>query len=198
MPTVLTGSYSATADITLKALYSHTETSAAGYELVTEAPADWTGDYVITSGTGSDMYVLKGVSGTKKLESASAGATAAFSATGIALEGNSLTGVANDYVFHVAMNGSNYTIRNAATGAYLASRGNYLYSYKTYAANYCQWSLAVEDGVVQVSNGASRTFPYLGFNAAKGYFSLAKTAGGVYLWKMGGTSSTTTYTTQIG
>ena len=197
MPTVLTGSYSATADITLKALYSHVETTVAGYELLTEAPADWTGSYVITCGNTADAKVLKGVAGTKKLEAASAGATAAFNTTGMTLDGTALNNVTDVYVFNVIANGDKFVMQNASTGTYLANRGSYLYSYKTLTASYCLWSLAMVEGVVDATNASSKTRPHLTFNTAKNYFMVNSSAENIFFWKMGGSSSTTTYTTVI-
>ena len=197
MPTVLTGSYSATADITLKALYSHVETTVAGYERLTEAPADWTGSYVITCGNTDTMTVLKGVSGNKKLEAASAGAAAAFSTTGMTIDGNALNGVTDAYVFTVTANGDKFVIQNAETLTYLASRGSYLYSYKTLTTSYCLWSLAMVDGAVDATNASSKTRPHLTFNAAKNYFMVNGSSSDIFFWKMGGSSSTTTYTTVI-
>ena len=198
MPTVLTGSYSATADITLKALYSHVETTVAGYERLTEAPADWTGSYVITCGNTDTMTVLKGVSGNKKLEAASAGAAAAFSTTGMTIDGNALSGVTDAYVFTVTANGDKFAIQNAQTGTFLVNRGGYLYSYKLPAASYCLWTLAMNDGAVDATNTASKTLSHLDFSA-KNYFMMNRTASSeICFWKMGGSSSVTTYTTVIG
>ena len=49
MPTILSGSYTATADITLYAVYTYTEggSGSGDYEKVTSAPADWSGEYLI-------------------------------------------------------------------------------------------------------------------------------------------------------
>ncbi|MBQ5987113.1 MAG: hypothetical protein IJL59_07585, partial [Clostridia bacterium] len=190
---------SATADITLKALFSHTETSAAAFELVTEAPDAWEGSYVITYGKTNEMTVLKGVAGTKKLETAKAGACAAFNTTGMALNGETLENVTNDYIFTVAAAGGKFTVQNAATGTYLASRGGYLYSYKTNTASYNRWTFAIAEGTVDATNAASTKLPHLGFNTSKNYFAIARTADPeICFWKMGGVTETTTYTTVIG
>ena len=198
MPTVLTGSYAATADITLKALYSHVETTVAGYELLTEAPADWTGSYVITYGNTNSMTVLKGVTGTKKLEAASAGAAAAFADTGMTLDGNALNNVSNVYVFTVTANGDKFVMQNAQTLTFLANRGGYLYSYKLPNASYSLWTLAMNEGAVDATNTSSKMLSHFGFST-KNYFMMNRTASdGIFFWKMGETSSTTTYTTVIG
>ena len=197
MPTVLTGSYSATADITLKALYSHVETTVAGYERLTEAPADWTGSYVITCGNTDTMTVLKGVSGNKKLEAASAGAAAAFSTTGMTIDGNALSGVTDAYVFTVTANGDKFAIQNAQTGTFLVNRGGYLYSYKLPAASYCLWTLAMNDGAVDATNTASKTLSYLDFST-KNYFMMNRTASSeICFWKLTSASESTVYTTVI-
>jgi hypothetical protein len=199
MPTVLTGAYAATASITLKALYSKTETTAAGYELMTSAPTDWTGQYVITYGkTASGMYALKGLTGTKKYESKTAGGSVAYANTGMTLNGNVLTGVNDAYVFNITAASGKYAIRNAATGTYLASKGSYLYSYRTNTASYCRWSLAMDGETVDATNAASRSFTHLGFSTSN-YFMIARNASNnVYFWKLTQGSSSTIYTTVIG
>ncbi len=200
LPTVLTGTYAATASITLKALYSRTETTEAGYELVTSAPANWAGNYVITYGkTAADMVALKGLTGTKKYESKTAGGSVALAKTGMTLEGNVLTGVDNAYVFHVTSADGKFTVRNMGTGSYLASKGSYLYSYKSNTASYCRWALAMNGEAVDATNTASRTFTHLGFNASNGYFTIARAAeSNLCFWKLTEGSSSTVYTTVIG
>ena len=196
---VLTGSYSATADITLKALYSHTETVAGDFTLVTAEPESWEGSYVITNGKTDALYALKGIDGTKKYESRTAGGAAALADTGMTLDGETLSGVTADYIFRIAAAGDKFTVKNAATGSYLASRGGYLYSYKTDAASYDRWTFAISEGTVDATNAASRTLPHLGFNSAKNYFAISRSANPeICFWKSAGTTETTTYTTTIG
>jgi hypothetical protein len=198
MPTVLSGSYSATADITLLALYSHTETSAAVYALVTEAPSDWSGSYVITFGKTADAAVLKGISGTRKYEAASAGGTATLGSTGMTVEGETLSGVTDAYVFTVSASGDKFIIRSAATGTYLANRGSYLYSCKSDTAVYCRWSLAMNGEAVDATNASSKARPHLTFSAAKNYFMVNSAASAeIFFWKLGDTAATTVYTTVI-
>ena len=195
---VLTGSYSATADITLKALYSHTETVAGDFTLVTAEPESWEGSYVITRGKTDAMTVLKGVAGTRKLESTTAGGAAAYADTGITLNGGTLSGVSADYIFTIAAAGDKFTVKNAATGTYLASRGGYLYSYKTDAASYDRWTFAISEGAVDATDAASRTLPHLGFST-NNYFMVSRNANPeLCFWKSTGTTETTTYTTVIG
>ena len=197
---ILTGSYTPSSNVTLYALYSFTETSGgSGYELVTATPSSWAGSYVITYGTSADsMYVLKGLSGNTRYESTSAGGAVAFTNTGISLSGTTMTGVDDAYVFNIVSYSNKYSIRNAATGTYLASRSSYLYSYSSLSSSYCKWSLAMNGSAVSVSNTASRTYPYLSFSSSN-YFMINRSAGSIYLWKLteGGVSATY-YTTVIG
>ena len=197
LPNVLAGSYTVNADVTLKALYSHTDTVAGGFELLTEAPENWEGSYVITYGNGADATVLKGLSGTKKYESATAGGAAALAGTGISLSGTTLTDVADAYIFRITAVGGKFSVKNAATGTYLASKGSYLYSYKTDTANYCRWAFAMNGAAVDATNAASKTNAHLSFNA-KGYFMVGRAANeNVFFWKTTGVTTTTVYTTEI-
>ncbi len=198
LPAVLTGAYAPTADVTLKALYARTVNTEAGFRLLTEAPEDWTGDYVITFGSGADATVLKGLSGTKKYESRTAGGSAALADSGMTLSGDLLTGVDGVFVFRFAESGGKYTIRNASAGTYLASKGGYLYSCRTDAASYCRWTPAMNGGAVDATNAASRTLTHLGFNAGKGWFTVARKAESqLCFWKLTDGGSVTVYTTVI-
>ena len=193
---ILTGSYTPTANITLYALYRYTESSGGtGYTLLTSAPSDWTGSYVITYGNTSGMYVMKGLSGNKKYESASAGGAVTLAASGMTLSGNTLTNVSSNYVFNVAAFNSKYSIRNAGTGYYLASRNSYLYSYSSLSSSYCAWSLAMSGGAVKASNSYSSRYPYLAFSSSN-YFMINSSTSGIYFWKLG-TAAATYYTTII-
>ena len=196
--TVLSGSYTPTANITLYALYSYTQTSGgSGYQLVTSAPSGWAGSYVITYGTSAgSMYVLKGLSGNTKYESASAGGAVAFANTGMTLSGTTLTNVSDAYVFNIASYSSKYSIRNASTGTYLASQSSYLYSRSSLSSSSCKWSLSMSGSAVSVSNSASRNYPYLAFSSS-GYFMINRSTGSIYLWKLTSGGTTATYYTTV-
>lgn len=196
-PDVLTGEYVPTADVTLKALYSYTMNLTGSYQLVTAAPDTWEGSYVITYGKTDALYALKGLAGTRKYESVSAGGAIAFADTGMTLDGEVLTGAADAYVFTVEAKDGKFTIRSAETGTYLASRGGYLTSYKTDAASYDRWSLAVNGTAAEATNGASRKIPYLGFSA-NNYFMISRTANPeIFFWKLAPAQEATVYTTVI-
>ena len=194
---ILSGSYAPSGNITLKALYSHTEGSGAvGYELVTSAPPDWSGNYVITYGnSASGMYVLKGLSGNKKYESASSGGAVALSSTGISLSGTTLTNVSSAYVFNITSYNAKYSIRNASTGTYLASKSNYLYSYGSLSSSYCAWSLSMNGSAVKAANSASSRYPYLSFSSSKYFMVNSSASASIFFWKQ--TSVGATYYTTI-
>ena len=194
---ILTGTYTPSGNVTLKALYSYTSGSGAtGYELVTSAPSDWSGNYVITYGKTTSLYALKGLSGNTRYESTSAGGSTAYASTGMSLSGTTLTNVPSAYVFNIAKSGSKYAIKNASTGTYLASRSNYLYSYTSLSTSYCQWTLAMNGSAVSASNTNSRNYPYLSFSSSN-YFMINRTASsGIYFWKQTSVG-TTCYTTLI-
>jgi hypothetical protein len=197
---ILTGAYTATANITLKALYSHTEgTGGVGYELVTSAPSSWAGSYVITYGnTAGSMYVLKGLSGNTRYESTSAGGATAFASTGMSLSNEVLTNVSDDYVFNIAAaTSSKYTIRNAATGTYLGSYSSYLYSRSSLSSTYCRWTLAMNGSAVKATNSASSRYPYLSFSSSKYFMINSSVSSSIYFWKLTDTGATY-YTTIIG
>ncbi len=195
---VLTGSYTPTANVTLNALYSHTTSGGATvYELVTSTPSSWAGNYVVTYGNGSSLYALKGLSGTTKYESASSGGAVALASTGMSLSGATLSNVSSSYVFTMAASGSYYTMKNASTGTYLASRSNYLYSYPSASTSYCRWTPAMNGATVNLKNTASSRYPYLSFSSS-GYFMVNSTSGNsIYLWKEAAGGSSTVYTTVI-
>ncbi len=198
LPDVLTGSYAPTADITLYALYAHIETEDAGYELVTEAPESWEGNYVIVCGEGNAAQVLKGILGTKRYETRTAGGCEALADAGVTVDGTTLKNVGDAYVFTVAAVGNGYTVRSAATGAYLANRGAYLYAYQTDSAVYCRWSLAMNGAAVDAVNTASRTCSHLSYSAGS-YFMMSRTANETMrFYRMAEGASVTTYTTVIG
>ena len=144
--------YTVTADVTLYAVYSRIEegVGAPVYNLVSSAPADWSGNYVITYRTTNSssmpMYVMKGVS-------VSSNGTAIegnyncdqYAVTGAVLDGTTLTDVSDTYVFTMEPHGSYYSMQNVATGMYLGINGNdYLAGYKTYTSGNCDWTPGVK------------------------------------------------------
>ena len=195
---ILTGSFTPTGSLTLKALYSRTtSTGGTGFQRLTSAPSDWSGSYVITNGSGSGLYALKGLSGNKRYESASAGGAATLSSTGMTLNGDVLTNVSNAYVFNItATSSGRYSIRNASTGSYLSSYSSYLYSRTSLSSRYGYWTFAMNGSAVRATNTASSRYPYLSFSSSN-YFMVNSSAGSnICFWKLTETSSTI-FTTEI-
>ncbi|MBQ2203879.1 MAG: InlB B-repeat-containing protein, partial [Oscillospiraceae bacterium] len=200
-PTSYAGGTSVTTSgsLTLYALYTYTQTTSGtgGYQLVTSAPSSWTGDYVITCGTGSDLYAMKGLSGNTKYESAYAGGAVALASTGMSLSGTTLTNVPNAYVFTVGTSGSYYTFKNKSTGTYLGSYRSYLYSRTSLSTSYCRWSLSMNGTAVNLYNGASSRYPYMAFSSSNYFMMYSASNTTINLWKYtsSGSGSTTYYTT---
>ncbi|MBQ6031250.1 MAG: InlB B-repeat-containing protein [Oscillospiraceae bacterium] len=200
-PTSYAGGTSVTTSgsLTLYALYTYTQTTSGtgGYQLVTSAPSSWTGDYVITCGTGSDLYAMKGLSGNTKYESASAGGAVALASTGMSLNGTTLTNVPNAYVFTVGTSGSYYTFKNKSTGTYLGSYRSYLYSRTSLSTSYCRWSMSMNGTAVNLYNSASSSYPYMAFSSSNYFMMYSASNTTISLWKYtsSGSGSTTYYTT---
>ena len=183
-------SYTVTANATLYALYTRTEggTGEPVYELITEAPSDWSGNYVITNGETSSMYVLKGVTGSSSGTNAeNSNNCSAFDSSGITLTDNVLHNVADDYVMTLEAQGSYYTLYNAAVGSYYGmSSTSYLYAYSGYNTTYCDWTPGMNDSHgVSLKNKANGSYPYLSFSINNNYFwsGSANNANILRLWK---------------
>ncbi len=182
------GTLTPSSNLTVYALYTRTETSGTqtGFNLLTSAPSDWSGNYVITYGNSSgSMYALKGLSGNTKYESSSAGGATAFSGTGMALSGTSLTNVSNSYVFTVASYNGKYSVKNASTGTYLSSYNNYLYSRTSLSSSYGTWSFIMNGSAVNATNSASSRYPYLSFSSSKYFMVNSSASSSIFFWKQG-------------
>ena len=198
-PSYWSGSFTPAGDITLKALYEHTELTEGGFRLVTAAPSDWTGSYIITHGrTAGSMSILKGLAGTRKYETLSAGGSVSLAGSGMTLDGQTLKNADSVYVFEVTAVNGKYALRNESTGTYLASRGSYLYSYKTNSAVYCRWTLSFSAGTAEASNTAGSLLTRLSYADGR-YFRIDRTADpDLCFWKKSESTSVTVYTTEIG
>jgi WD40 repeat protein len=193
---VLTGSYTPAGSITLSALYSHTS-NAKVYELVTAAPADWSGNYVVTYGKDGNMYAMKGLSGTTKYESVSAGGAKDLASAGMTLSGSVLSNAQSDYVFTMEASGSGYTLKNSAAGTYLVSRIGCLYSSPAFSSASCLWTPSMNGEAVNLRNNAGGKYPFLSFSSL-GHFIVNGSSGNcIYLWKEASGSTATLYTTVI-
>jgi hypothetical protein len=168
-------SYTVTADATLYALYTRVEegVGAPVYELVTAAPSDWSGNYVITNGETSSMYVLKGVNGSSNgTDAENSNNCTAYANSGITLTDNVLSDVADTYVMTFEAQGSYYSVKSASTGSYYGmNSSSYLYAYSGYNATYCNWTPGINSShAVQLKNAANGSYPYLTWSTGNSYF----------------------------
>ncbi|MBQ6331471.1 MAG: InlB B-repeat-containing protein, partial [Clostridia bacterium] len=198
-------SYTVTGNATLYALYTRVDEGAGevGYELVSNAPTDWTGNYVITYGTDTSMYVMTGVtpsSNGAQIESASNATT--YANAGVSLSGSVLSNVANSYIFKLAKHGNYYSIQSASTNAYIGEdSSSYLAGYTTYASGSCDWTPGTLDNASSATNANNGSYPLLGFSTGSGYFwsgsisSGTSAAKNVRFWRENG-GDLTYYTTE--
>ncbi|MBR3382997.1 MAG: InlB B-repeat-containing protein [Clostridia bacterium] len=177
-------------NVTVNVVYTATSTVKV-YELVTTAPSDWSGNYVITYGNTTDMYIMKGVAGSPSgtdIESAS-NATA-YASSGITLDGTKLKNVADDYVFTIAPSGSYYSVKSVSQGSYLGQLNDTYHTLAAYSAlntTYCLWTPGVGTDASSFSNTSSTNYPYLSFYPSGSYFWTGSTTNTAYtsvrLWK---------------
>ena len=195
-------SYTVTGNTTLYAVYTRVEEGTGDkiYELVNTAPADWSGNYVISYLTTTNMYVMKGVTPSSNgadIENTNNAST--YAASGVTLDGTTLSNVANSYVFTLEPHGSYYSIKSAATGTYLGIRASdgYLGGYTSYTANYCDWTPGSLSSA-SCMTCATGSYPYVGFNSNNVYFwsaSSSNTTRTSIRWWKEVISSTTYYWT---
>ncbi len=156
-------SYTVNAEnVTLFAVYKQVEGNGGTiYQLVTETPADWEGNYVISSAKTDGMIVMKGAAGDDGIES-TGNCNAAFAVTGIVLEDDVLRDVDELYVFEVEARGSDsYSFRNASQGSYLAVFNDYLWTRANYDSSCCNWFLTCSSGGIMMKCDTSSGWPYL-------------------------------------
>ena len=181
-------SYTVTAYATLYALYSRVEEGAGApvYELVTAAPSDWSGNYVITNADTSSLYVLKGLTLTRDESIETAINATTFANSGITLADGVLSDVAADYVFTLAAEGSYYSIQSVSTGTFIGMKYTFLYGFTDYNSAYCNWTPGINDShIVRMENANGGDYPYLGFSTIYDYFWAydASDADALRLWK---------------
>ena len=158
------------------------------YELVTTAPSNWTGNYVITVGTSTNInYVLKAVSPTSNgADVEDEGNRTAYASSGITLSGSTLSGVSDEYVMTIAETGSYYTVKCASNSVYFGmNSSSTLCGYTTYNSSYCRWTPGISNGKVQLKNYANGNYPYFSWSTSYNYFWAGSTnnANVLYLWK---------------
>ena len=188
---ILTGNYIAPEEITLNALFVHYEGGEASYVLVNTAPADWTGNYLITYGADA-AYVMKGIAAGKSYEDKKNGGAAPLADTGMVLNGDTLVNVPMDYVFAAEAHEGAYGFRSVVLGTYLADRKlsqSYTLRAAEAYADDTAWKLSVaSNGVVTLKSpiaDASRAFLsfYKTGTGSSYYFRAYSTVDNIRLWK---------------
>ena len=170
--------YTVTGNTTLYAVYSRVEEGVGApiYELVSSAPSDWSGNYVITyrtvNSTSSPMYVMKGISVGSNGTSIEGNANASqYAVTGMTLSGITLSDVSDDYLFTMEPHGSYYSIRNVQTGTYLGiNSSDYLAGYKTYMSGNCDWKPGTKTNASSATVAISSSYPIISFYIDGPYF----------------------------
>ena len=197
---ILTGAYTPTADITLLALYTYTEggSGEASYELVSAAPADWSGNYVITYGTTTSMYLMKGVVPSSNGANIENDVNAiSYANAGVSLSGETLSNVADDYVFAFAPQGDYYSVKNLGTNTWLGvTTSSYLAAYTEYNESYCRWTPGPGANASSLKNANGGTYSYLSYTSGGPKFWTSSSSNtSVRLWK--GTQTGTAYWTTV-
>jgi hypothetical protein len=183
-------SYTVTGNATLYALFTRVkEGGAVAYELVSAAPADWTGNYVISYLTTTGMYIMKGVTpGSNGAQIENAANAVAYADSGATLTDTTLYNVANDYIFELAPHGSYYSIQSASTGTYIGmDSSSYLSGYTVYTSGNCDWTPGTQPNACSATNAKNGSYPLLSFSTSNYYFwsgsSNTTAAKSVHFWK---------------
>ena len=150
--------------------YTAPSTGGKTYTLVTSAPSDWSGDYVLVGVSGSTAYVLDASGNYTGTSLGSTSAAKTLSAAGITLSGNTLSGVSDDYVYSIEKSGSYYAVKMKDSSNYLRYKANGLTSLSSLTYTSQQWTLSLAStGAVLMKNRAGSSY-YLGFNASAKLF----------------------------
>ena len=156
-PTLLSGKYNPTDNVTLYAVYKRTEEGGgiafARYEKVTSNPTDWSGTYLLAANTsGTTYYTFTGMNG------ATAGASTELTPG---------TTEQTDYEVVVAKTTNGYSLYHTKGKVYLGltSDGNNLNSNSSFTASNYEWTLSYDNGVQSVAYTAR----YIECNTSSSY-----------------------------
>lgn len=195
--TIYTGSYTASANVTLYALYSYQDTDGddGSFTLVTASREDWSGEYVLTNENAA--YVLK----TDVTAPGSASAAAALAGTGMTLSGNTLSGVTDAYVLVVEKisgteNQYSFKLKGCESAYYLntTDSNSGFGSASSTANNNARWTVTVASSGQATIKNVQYTSRAIRCNTSTHQFRTYSTGQDpVYLYA--GASSTTMYTT---
>ncbi|MBQ6431658.1 MAG: InlB B-repeat-containing protein, partial [Oscillospiraceae bacterium] len=193
------GSYTASGNVTLIALYSYTTTGGTGtpgsFTLVTGSREDWSGEYVLTNYNAAKVLKTDAVASPGDAASA-----VSLANTGITLTGDTMTGVSSDYILVAEkIDGSetNYSLRlkGSSTAKYLnTANSNGLSAVATNSGTGAQWTISVASNGKATIKSVAYTSRTIRYNTSSYQFRTYTTGqGDVYLY--GGSTTGTMYTT---
>ncbi len=173
--------------VTFNAVYTRREENALYYKLVDTEPADWTGNYVISYGTDSDMYLMKGVTVSENGNNLESTKTAdLLTETDACLLSDSfLRNVINTYVFELGSNDDGYPVRSSSTGIYLGmSSDGHLSGFKNFDTTWCRWIPGSYDGISGMENALPSGMHYLDFfHNTRHFVCFSSTSPEIRFWK---------------
>ncbi|MGM9553669.1 MAG: hypothetical protein ACI3V2_05140 [Faecousia sp.] len=140
------------------------------YTLVTSTPSDWSGEYVLVGKSGSTYYVLDASGSYTGTSIGSTSAAKTFSAAGITVSGNTLSGVSDNYVYAIEPSGSYYSVRMKNSTNYLRYKANGLTTLSSLTYTSQQWTLSLSSTGAALMKNRSGSSYYLGFNASAKLF----------------------------
>ncbi len=188
---ILTGNYKAPEEITLYALFTYTEggNGETGFELLTEAPTDWSGRYVISYNklaTSNVFYILTGLDDKQSYEASGSEGATKYSVTGIELNDEVMSNVSDLYIFEAAAVNGGWSLKNVDKQTYLDCVGMNLYAHSDYSEN-AIWTLGVNaNGSAMLDNAKGGSWSRLGFTD-NGRFRMCNTTDysldKIYIWK---------------
>ena len=188
------------AETTYYALYTYAVadgSATTGFEKLTAAPADWSGEYVLTY---NGQVVLDASGKNTGAGLGAADAAIALADTGMVLSGSSLLDAKDDYIYEIAPSSSKsgaYTIKMKGSNNYIAYTGttNSVTTTTSASEASAQWNLRFSGSTVSLQN-ATTTERYLQYNTTNKVFRCYKNSM-KNLTLFAGVSGTTYYTTEL-